>query len=128
MAFRLGLGIYEQWQKYERYRFLASDQERTTDRGFDYYFGIPASLDISPYVYVENNKATSIPDHVIEPQKKNLALLMHGGMAGADFKPEECFPNIIRHSLNYINEQKDSKKPFFFIFAYNKQGDTTIEI
>lgn len=38
---------------------------------------------------------------------------MHGGMAGADFKPEECFPNIIRHSLNYINEQKDSKKPFF---------------
>lgn len=50
---------------------------------------------------------------MIEPQKKNLALLMHGGMAGADFKPEECFPNIIRHSLNYINEQKDSKKPFF---------------
>ena len=84
-----------------------------TDRGFDYYFGIPASLDISPYVYVENNKATSIPDHVIEPQKKNLALLMHGGMAGADFKPEECFPNIIRHGLNYINEQKGSKKPFF---------------
>lgn len=40
-------------------------------------------------------------------------MLMHGGMAGADFKPEECFPNIIRHSLNYINEQKDSKKPFF---------------
>lgn len=38
---------------------------------------------------------------------------MHGGLAGADFKPEECFPNIIRHSLNYINEQKDSKKPFF---------------
>ena len=38
---------------------------------------------------------------------------MHGGMAGADFKPEECFPNIIRHSLNYINEQKGSKKPFF---------------
>ena len=40
---------------------------------------------------------------------------MHGGMAGADFKPEECFPNIIRHSPNYINEQKDSKKPFFYI-------------
>lgn len=84
-----------------------------TDRGFNYYFGIPASLDISPYVYVENDEVTSIPDHVIEPQKKNLALLMHGGLAGADFKPEECFPNIIRHSLNYINEQKDSKKPFF---------------
>ena len=38
---------------------------------------------------------------------------MHGGMAGADFKPEECFPNIIRHGLNYINEQKGSKTPYF---------------
>jgi hypothetical protein len=72
-------------------------------------------LDISPYVYVENNKATSIPDHVIEPQKKNLALLMHGGMAGADFKPEECFPNIIRHGLNYINEQKAARSRFSYI-------------
>ena len=43
---------------------------------------------------------------------------MHGGLAGADFKPEECFPNIIRHSLNYINEQKDSKKPFFLYLPF----------
>jgi arylsulfatase A len=28
--------------------------------GFDYYFGIPASLDMAPYVYFEN-------DHLIEP-------------------------------------------------------------
>lgn len=84
-----------------------------TERGFDYYFGIPASLDISPYVYVENDRATSIPDHIIEPQKKDLTQLMHGGMAGADFKPEECFTQIIRHSLSYINQQKDSKNPFF---------------
>lgn len=41
-----------------------------TDRGFNYYFGIPASLDISPYVYVENDEVTSIPDHVIEPQRR----------------------------------------------------------
>ena len=30
-----------------------------TTRGFDYYFGIPASLDMDPYLYFEN-------DHVVE--------------------------------------------------------------
>lgn len=81
------------------------------DRGFDYFFGIPSSLDIAPYVYVENKKTTTIPDHVIEPQKG--LLLMHGGVAGADFDPQDCLPTIIRHSIDYINEQKNSKKPFF---------------
>ena len=32
-----------------------------TENGFDYFFGIPASLDMAPYVYLENNLTTSIP-------------------------------------------------------------------
>ena len=69
-----------------------------TDRGFDYFYGIPSSLDIAPYVYVENNKVTALPDHIIEPQK-GLGL-MHGGVAGAGFDPQDCLPNIIRHSID----------------------------
>ena len=82
-----------------------------TDRGFDYFYGIPSSLDIAPYVYVENNKVTALPDHIIEPQK-GLGL-MHGGVAGAGFDPQDCLPNIIRHSIDYIDKQRNSKKPFF---------------
>ena len=82
-----------------------------TEKGFDYFFGIPASLDMAPYVYVENDRVTALPDHNIEPQKG--LLLMHGGIAGADFEPENCLTNIIRHGLDYIDRQKDSDKPFF---------------
>lgn len=82
-----------------------------TDRGFDYFYGIPSSLDIAPYVYVENDKVTALPNHTIEPQKG--LRLMHGGVAGADFDPQDCLPNIIRHSISYLNQQKESKKPFF---------------
>lgn len=82
-----------------------------TDRGFDYFFGIPSSLDIAPYVYMENDRVTTLPDHEIQPQK-GLGL-MHGGVAGADFKPEECLTNIIDHGIDYINKQKNSSKPFF---------------
>lgn len=30
-------------------------------RGFDYFFGIPASLDMPPYVYIENDRVTAQP-------------------------------------------------------------------
>lgn len=82
-----------------------------TERGFDYFYGIPASLDIAPYVYVENNKATTLPTRTIEPQKGME--LMHGGVAGTDFDAQDCLPNTIRHSIDYINRQKDNDKPFF---------------
>ena len=32
-----------------------------TDHGFDYYFGIPASLDMPPYLYFENDHAVEEP-------------------------------------------------------------------
>lgn len=81
------------------------------DRGFDYHFGIPASLDIAPYVYVENNRVTALPDHEIAPDKG--LNLMHGGVAGADFEPVECLGKITEHCISYINSQKGSDKPFF---------------
>lgn len=81
------------------------------ERGFDYFWGIPASLDMSPYVYVENNNVITLPDHIIEKGKG--LLLMHGGDAGKGFKPEECLTNIVNHGISYINSQKDSRKPFF---------------
>ncbi len=31
------------------------------DHGFDYYFGIPASLDMDPYLYFENDRAVEQP-------------------------------------------------------------------
>ena len=48
-----------------------------TERGFDYFYGIPSSLDIAPYVYVENNKVTALPNHIIEPQKGLKLTLIH---------------------------------------------------
>ena len=38
---------------------------------------------------------------------------MHGGVAGADFDPQDCLPNTIRHSIDYIDKQRNSEKPFF---------------
>lgn len=82
-----------------------------TDKGFDYYFGIPASLDMAPYVFVENNKVLTVPDHTLEPDK-GLHLL-HGGPAGKGFEPEKCLPELFRRAIEYVGGRKGKKEPFF---------------
>ncbi|MFN0111306.1 MAG: sulfatase-like hydrolase/transferase [Blastocatellia bacterium] len=37
--------------------------------GFDYFFGIPSSLDFVPYVYVENDRATEFPSATVADSK-----------------------------------------------------------
>src|SRR5699024_6894769 len=32
--------------------------------GFDYFFGISASLDMPPYIYIENDRFTEMPDRM----------------------------------------------------------------
>src|SRR5262249_26677898 len=38
--------------------------------GFDYSFGIPSSLDITPYVYVENERASAAPSATVADSKR----------------------------------------------------------
>ena len=79
-------------------------------RGFDYFFGIPASLDMPPYVYIENDRVTAQPDRT-SADGKGL-LLQRSGPQGADFEHGECLQRITRKSLEYIAAQS-AKKPFF---------------
>lgn len=81
------------------------------DHGFDSYFGIAASLDMAPFVFVEDRMAT-------EPVTKTLAKgtgvhLLHGGEAGDGFKPEECLPELTRRAVSEVLGWKGSKKPHF---------------
>ena len=35
------------------------------DRGFDYFYGLPHSLDIQPYLYIENDRPVQKPTEPI---------------------------------------------------------------
>ncbi|HPQ98107.1 MAG TPA: arylsulfatase [Saprospiraceae bacterium] len=82
--------------------------------GFDYFYGISASLDIPPYIYIENNRSTSMQ---IDTQEA------HGGKAfirkgprGADFVPEEVLPNLTRKAVGFIEQHGHDSVPFFLYF------------
>lgn len=85
-----------------------------TARGFDYFYGITASLDMPPYVYVENDKVTQVPTRIL-PARTGLQM-MREGVASEEFVPEEVFPNMTARALDYIEKMKSSDKPFFLYF------------
>lgn len=81
-----------------------------TTRGFDYYYGISASLDMAPYVYVENDKVTALPDR----ETVNTGMgFWRKGPTGADFDHEQTLPHLIDKAVDYIHEKSKGDKPFY---------------
>ncbi len=83
--------------------------------GFDYFFGITASLDIPPYVYIENDRVTKLPSDTI---KANFGKeYWRKGPIAPDFKMEEVLPTLTEKAVDYILNQANKENPFFLYFA-----------
>lgn len=81
-----------------------------TTLGFDYFYGISGSLDMAPYVYVENDRPTALPDR--ETVNTGMAFWRKGPTA-SDFDHEQTLPNLINRAVNYIHEKAKEDKPFY---------------
>lgn len=85
------------------------------DVGFDYAYGHAASLDIAPYVYVENGMPTAIPaDSTASEDKYGW---WRKGLTAPDFIHEDVTPNLFRRSIKFIQERSKEKEPFFLYLA-----------
>ena len=74
-----------------------------TDVGFDYYFGISASLDMSPYVFIEGDRVTAVPTGHSPLGTEELRA--RPGIAAEGWRHEDVLPEIERRSLSWIEEQ-----------------------
>ena len=86
--------------------------------GFDYFYGIPASLDMNPYVFVENEKPIALPTGMVGKsahRRQNGGGMWRGGAAAPDFKHIDVLPFVTEKAVAWIDEQ-DGKKPFFLYF------------
>jgi len=96
-----------------------------TDRGFDYFFGLNASLDFPPYVYSENDKLITIPTETMKADGKNNNFpggkkndlvggqkLKRKGDKAKDFQAEQVMLDLTNKSVDYIAKYA-SEKPFF---------------
>ncbi|MFP4176748.1 MAG: sulfatase family protein [Candidatus Brocadiia bacterium] len=85
------------------------------DHGFDYSFIIPSSLDIPPYVYLENGKCTGIPS---EESKIGVdtPYLMRRGMAVPGMQAEDVLPTFRQKAVETISDWCDSGDDPFFLY------------
>ncbi|MEJ7770190.1 MAG: arylsulfatase [Chitinophagaceae bacterium] len=95
------------------------------DHGFDYFFGMHASLDIPPYFYIENNRAVEAPTGPIaDHQSVHATTTISGkfwraGKIAPGFKHEEVLPAFTRKAVSVMETHVIQKKrqPFFLYLS-----------
>jgi arylsulfatase A len=104
--------------------YSAPLQDGPIARGFDYYFGIPRSLDQPPYYYIENDRCVEPPterigDSNTEGMSKIQGEFWREGGIAPNFRHLDVLPTLTRKAVEYIDRRKseDSESPFFLYLA-----------
>lgn len=91
--------------------------------GFDYFFGIPASLDMDPYVYVENDHPTAqLTEHVegSAHRRQGGGGFWRAGPIAPDFRHEEVLPRITEKAVSYLEDRNATPgRPFFLYVPFS---------
>ena len=84
------------------------------DVGFDYFFGIPAPLDIPPYVYIVNSRSTT--QNIDTVDKNEGKGLWRRGPIGDDLRHLDVLPTFTRKAVDHIRKRAKADQPFFLYF------------
>ncbi|WP_373941803.1 arylsulfatase [Polaribacter sejongensis] len=79
--------------------------------GFDYSFGFCGSLDMPPYVYVENDMPTMVPTKMTV--NKDAKGTWRRGPTSDDFVHETVLQDLTDRAITYIDEKAKGEEPFF---------------
>jgi arylsulfatase A len=86
------------------------------DHGFDRYFGIPASLDMEPYLYFENDRVVEPPTAHTPGQDKPRGVFWRPGPIAPNFDIEQVLPTLGRKACEYVRERarpEHRTQPYF---------------
>ena len=98
--------------------FMKAPQNGPLSHGFDYSYILPASLDMDPYCYLENDVLVSIPDDYTPGNDLNTGSYATGafwraGRMAHDFDFYEVLPTFIQNANTFIQNHANTEKPFF---------------
>jgi len=113
----LGLDWTRTGTKPEDVDFKGPIRGGPTAHGFDRFYGISASLDMPPYVWIENDRVTAVPDRSVGDSP--APQLWRAGPIGADFRMEDVQPRFTAKTIAYLAERAAARdgQPFFLYLA-----------
>lgn len=83
--------------------------------GFTYSYGFSGSLDMPPYVYVEDGMPTAIPtDTTVCVDGKGF---WRRGLTAPDFEHARVLPHLTDKTIEFIKDQAGGSRPFFVYYA-----------
>jgi arylsulfatase A len=91
--------------------FAGKIENGPTARGFDYYFGVSASLDMAPYVWIENDGFVTPPS--MQQKGEGFPGFIRTGPRAKDFVITEVLDTLGDKAAAYIADQAKTEKPFF---------------
>ena len=90
--------------------------------GFEYYFGIAASLDMVPYTFIENAHVTKVPTKEVAfpmmTDRENGGKTRKGP-AAEDFEALDVLPTLAGVASGWIGTLAKQKRPFFLYLPLN---------
>lgn len=88
--------------------------------GFDYYYGIPASLDMVPYVFFENERLVEAPTEHIEKsdfRRNDGGGFYRAGPIAPSFRHEDVLPVLGEKAVEFIEQHASQADPQpFFLY------------
>lgn len=91
------------------------------DHGFDSWFGISASLDMAPYLYLRDRTVEELPERM-DPGRTGMQavngrnrIFWREGMIAPDFQHEEVMPRCTEECCRLIRDKHE--EPFFIYYA-----------
>lgn len=89
-------------------------------QGFDYSYILPASLDMPPYCYLENDVLTEQPTGYTPGNKLDSGYtgpFWRAGLLAPSFDFNNVLPNFTNKAIDFIKNQSKAPHPFFLYFA-----------
>ena len=88
-------------------------------QGFDYSYILPASLDMPPYCYLENDALTEMPIGYTPGSKLESGYtgpFWRAGLMSPSFDFKEVLPHFTSKAISFIKNQSAAANPFFLYF------------
>ena len=82
--------------------------------GFEYSYIFPSSLDMTPYLYLENGKPTALPTSYTEgktQEKDGRGVFWRAGEVTPDFDFERVLHHLVSKGIDFLKEP--DQRPFF---------------
>lgn len=111
LPFKTDAKLNEAWAGDPGIDFEGTITDSPIHHGFDRYFGVCASLDMPPYVYIRNDQFAAVP--TLQQPAVKFPHFVREGPRSADFVIEDCLDKLTDEAVAEIGRMDQQSDPWF---------------